>query len=62
MPSHDLSTSHTSAKMFGEIALSLSTASTLLTSANHNPAKGTGDTDNMYLLTLGYNLHTTRKR
>ena len=62
MPSHDLSTSHTSAKMFGEIALSLSKASTLLIFANHNPAKGTGDSDNMYLLTLEYNFHTTRKR
>ena len=62
MTSHPLSTPHTSAKMFGEIALSLSTASTLLISDNHNPAKGTGDMDNMYLLTLGYNFDTTRKR
>lgn len=29
---------------------------------NSNPAMGTGDTDNMYLWTLGYNFDTTRKR
>lgn len=29
---------------------------------NSNPARGTGDTDNMYLWTLGYNFDTTRKR
>jgi len=29
---------------------------------NSNPASGTGDTDNMYLITLGYNFDTTRKR
>ena len=29
---------------------------------NSNPAPGTGDTDNMYLLTLGYSFDTTRKR
>ena len=29
---------------------------------NSNPAIGTGDTDNMYLWTLGYNFDTTRKR
>ncbi len=29
---------------------------------NSNPASGTGDTDNMYLWTLGYNFDTTRKR
>lgn len=29
---------------------------------NNNPAVGTGDTDNLYLWTLGYNFDTTRKR
>jgi putative salt-induced outer membrane protein YdiY len=29
---------------------------------NSTPAQGTGDTDNLYLLTLGYNFDTTRKR
>lgn len=29
---------------------------------NSNPASGTGDTDNMYLVTLGYSFDTTRKR
>lgn len=29
---------------------------------NNNPAIGTGDTDNLYLATLGYNFDTTRKR
>ena len=29
---------------------------------NNNPASGTGDTDNMYLWTVGYNFDTTRKR
>lgn len=29
---------------------------------NSNPAPGTGDTDNMYLITLGYNFDTTRTR
>lgn len=29
---------------------------------NSNPASGTGDTDNMYLITLGYNFDTTRTR
>jgi putative salt-induced outer membrane protein YdiY len=29
---------------------------------NSNPTPGTGDTDNLYLLTLGYNFDTTRKR
>jgi putative salt-induced outer membrane protein YdiY len=29
---------------------------------NNNPAPGTGDTDNLYLMTLGYNFDTTRKR
>jgi putative salt-induced outer membrane protein YdiY len=29
---------------------------------NSNPARGTGDTDNLYLLTLGYNFDTTKKR
>lgn len=29
---------------------------------NSNPARGTGDTDNLYLATLGYNFDTTRKR
>jgi putative salt-induced outer membrane protein YdiY len=29
---------------------------------NSNPASGTGDTDNMYLMTLGYSFDTTRKR
>jgi putative salt-induced outer membrane protein YdiY len=29
---------------------------------NSNPAVGTGDTDNMYLWTLGYGFDTTRKR
>jgi putative salt-induced outer membrane protein YdiY len=29
---------------------------------NSNPARGTGDTDNLYLWTLGYNFDTTRKR
>ncbi len=29
---------------------------------NSHPARGTGDTDNMYLWTLGYNFDTTRKR
>jgi hypothetical protein len=35
MPSHHLSTSHTSAKMFNEMDLTQSTASALLTSSNH---------------------------
>jgi putative salt-induced outer membrane protein YdiY len=29
---------------------------------NNNPARGTGDTDNLFLATLGYNFDTTRKR
>jgi len=29
---------------------------------NSNPARGTGDTDNMYLWTIGYHFDTTRKR
>ena len=29
---------------------------------NSNPAQGTGDTDNLYLMTLGYGFDTTRKR
>lgn len=29
---------------------------------NSSPARGTGDTDNMYLWTLGYSFDTTRKR
>jgi len=29
---------------------------------NNNPARGTGDTDNLYLATLGYNFDATRKR
>ena len=29
---------------------------------NNNPAVGTGDTDNLYLWTIGYNFDTTRKR
>ena len=29
---------------------------------NSNPAKGTGDTDNLYLWTLGYSFDTTQKR
>src|SRR5712692_9072504 len=29
---------------------------------NSHPAKGTGDTDNLYLMTLGYSFDTTRKR
>lgn len=29
---------------------------------NSAPAKGTGDTDNLYLMTLGYSFDTTRKR
>jgi putative salt-induced outer membrane protein YdiY len=29
---------------------------------NSNPAKDTGDTDNLYLMTLGYSFDTTRKR
>jgi len=29
---------------------------------NSNPASGTGDTDNMYLWTLGYSFDTTKKR
>ena len=29
---------------------------------NSSPARGTGDTDNMYLMTLGYSFDTTRKR
>jgi len=29
---------------------------------NNNPPAGTGDTDNLYLLTLGYHFDTTRKR
>ncbi|WP_455244381.1 DUF481 domain-containing protein [Petrachloros mirabilis] len=29
---------------------------------NNNPPSGTGDTDNLYLLTLGYSFDTTRKR
>ncbi|MEK7301002.1 MAG: DUF481 domain-containing protein, partial [Nitrospirota bacterium] len=29
---------------------------------NSRPAPGTGDTDNLYLFTLGYSFDTTRKR
>jgi putative salt-induced outer membrane protein YdiY len=29
---------------------------------NNNPAVGTGDTDNLYLMTVGYTFDTTRKR
>ncbi len=29
---------------------------------NSRPAQGTGDTDNLYLMTLGYGFDTTRKR
>ena len=29
---------------------------------NSTPAPGTGDTDNLYLMTLGYSFDTTRKR
>ena len=29
---------------------------------NSNPAPGTGDTDNLYLMTLGYSFDTTKKR
>ena len=29
---------------------------------NNNPARGTGDTDNLFLATLGYNFDTTRRR
>jgi hypothetical protein len=29
---------------------------------NSTPAQGTGDTDNLYLLTLGYSFDTTKKR
>ncbi|MEP6934903.1 MAG: DUF481 domain-containing protein, partial [Nitrospirota bacterium] len=29
---------------------------------NSTPAQGTGDTDNLYLMTLGYSFDTTRKR
>ena len=29
---------------------------------NSNPAQGTGDTDNLYLMTVGYGFDTTRKR
>lgn len=29
---------------------------------NSRPARGTGDTDNLYLMTLGYSFDTTRKR
>lgn len=29
---------------------------------NNNPAPGTGDTDNLYLITLGYGFDTTQKR
>jgi hypothetical protein len=29
---------------------------------NSAPAQGTGTTDNLYLITLGYNFDTTRKR
>jgi len=32
------------------------------TRVNSAPAPGTGDTDNLYLITLGYNFDTTRKR
>jgi putative salt-induced outer membrane protein YdiY len=32
------------------------------TRLNSNPAPGTGDTDNLYLMTLGYSFDTTRKR
>ena len=32
------------------------------TRLNSNPAQGTGDTDNLYLMTLGYSFDTTRKR
>ncbi|MDF2459182.1 MAG: uncharacterized protein K0S79_1598 [Nitrospira sp.] len=34
----------------------------LTTRYNSRPAPGTGDTDNLYLITLGYALDTTRKR
>ena len=32
------------------------------TRLNSNPAPGTGDTDNLYLMTVGYSFDTTRKR
>jgi len=32
------------------------------TRLNNNPAPGTGDTDNLYLMTVGYSFDTTRKR
>jgi putative salt-induced outer membrane protein YdiY len=34
----------------------------ITTRYNSRPAPGTGDTDNLYLITLGYALDTTRKR
>ena len=34
----------------------------MTTRFNSNPAQGTGDTDNLYLMTLGYSFDTTRKR
>jgi Protein of unknown function, DUF481 len=34
----------------------------LTTRYNSTPAQGTGNTDNLYLVTLGYNFDTTRKR
>lgn len=34
----------------------------ITTRYNSSPAQGTGDTDNLYLMTLGYNFDTTRKR
>ncbi len=37
-------------------------ATQVTTRYNSRPAPGTGDTDNMYLLTLGYSFDTTRKR
>lgn len=34
----------------------------ITTRYNNRPAPGTGDTDNLYLITLGYSFDTTRKR
>jgi hypothetical protein len=34
----------------------------ITTRYNSEPAPGTGDTDNLYLITLGYALDTTRTR
>ena len=34
----------------------------MTTRYNSNPTTGTGKTDNLYLMTLGYNFDTTRKR